>query len=67
MADHIADDGRMVEIVDHRSGQVSGYIPIAVLAEVGIDFVEGRTTWFSAEQSAFLRRHPEFEEARTDG
>lgn len=65
-AQHSAEYERLVEIVGHRSQQVNGYIPIDVLTEMGIDFEEGRTTWFTAEQSAAIRRHPRFEEGRTD-
>lgn len=62
-----ADTERLVEVVGHRSGKVSGYIPIAVLTEMGIEFEEGRTTWFTAEQSAAIKSHPRFEMRQNDG
>jgi hypothetical protein len=58
---------RLVEVVGHRSGKVSGYIPITVLTEMGIEFEEGRTTWFTAEQSAAIKAHPQFEVRLIDG
>lgn len=62
-----AEAVRYAEMRAHAGNQVTGYIPVTVLAEMGIRFEEGKTIWFSVEQVLAIQHHHDYRPAQSDG
>jgi hypothetical protein len=60
-------DSEWLEIRDHRTGWVVGYVPLEAVEDLGVDtdsLDHGGVAWFTAAQAQAVHEHPQWQPLR---